>query len=413
MGTSSKSSGFNKAGPLDGVRVLDLSRLLPGPLVTQILGDFGADVIKVEDTRGGDGFRTAAPVVNGMSLRHVTLNRNKRCLSVDLKQPAGRDLFLRLACNADVILEQFRPGVMKRLGLDFDAVRAVNSRIVYCSLSGFGQDESPYQNLVAHDPNYLSLAGVLSLFGARGGPPALSGLQVADNTAALLTAVGILIALRRAESEGVGEYLDMALYDSMVGTAVTAAATWFGTGEAPSRGDERHTGRYPMADIYETADGGFVTLAAIEGHFWQNLCRALGHEEWIEHQYDEGEKAEEIRRELRAIFRTRTGDEWFAVLKKADVCIAPVLDIGTALESEQTRTRGLIVTHDHPTVGRTSVLATPIKLRDTPAEVRIPAGRLGEHSREILREIGLSDRDIAKLRADRTVVWPEDSKVTD
>lgn len=393
--------------PLDGIRVLDLSRLLPGPFATQILADFGADVIKIEDIRTGDGFRTAAPVVNGMSLRHVALNRNKRCLALNLKSAEGREVFLRMARDAHVVLEQFRPGVMKRLCLDYEAVQAVNPSIVYCSLSGFGQD-SPYRGLAAHDPNYLSLAGVLSLIGAREGPPALSGVQLADNTAALLTAVGILIALRRAEGSGVGEYLDMALFDSAVGTAVTAACTYFGTGQSPQRGDERHTGRYPMADIYETADGGYVTVAAIENHFWQNLCRALGHEEWIQLQYVEGEKAEEIRQELRTIFRSRTRDEWFEILKDADVCLAPVLDLGEALESEPARVRGIVISHDHPVVGSTQVMATPIKFRNVETDVRIPAGRLGEHTWELLRELGYAENEILSFGKEEIVTWPKD-----
>lgn len=392
--------------PLEGLQVLDLSRLLPGPFATQILADFGADVIKIEDTRSGDGFRAAEPRIEGMSTRHVTLNRNKRCLALNLKAPAGREIFLRLARDAHVLLEQFRPGVMARLGLDYEAVRAVNPQIVYCSLSGFGQS-APYRDLAAHDPNYLSLAGVLSLIGDRDGPPALSGLQIADITAALLTALGILIAVRRAEREGVGDYLDMALFDSVIGTAVTAAATYFGTGRAPRRGEERHSGKYPMADIYETAEGGYITLAAIEEHFWMNLCRALGHEEWIEHQYAEGEKAEEIRAEMRAIFRTRTRDEWFDLLKDKDVCVGPVLSLDEALTSEQVKSRGMVIPHDHPIVGRTSLLATPIKLRDGAARIRFPAGRLGEDTDAILAELGYDAEARARLRADGVVAGPD------
>ena len=392
--------------PLEGIRVLDLSRLLPGPFATQILADFGAEVIKIEDTRSGDGFRTAEPRINGMSTRHVTLNRNKRCLALNLKTPAGREIFLSLARDAQVLLEQFRPGIMARLGLDYDTVRAVNPRIVYCSLSGFGQS-APYRDLAAHDPNYLSLAGVLSLIGRRGGPPVLSGLQIADITAALLSALGILIAVRRAEREGVGDYLDMSLFDSVIGTAITAAATYFGTGKAPRRGEERHTGKYPMADIYETADGEYITIAAIEEHFWKNLCLALGHEEWIKHHYAEGEKAEEIRAEMRAIFRTRTRDEWFALLKDKDVCIGPVLGLEEALISEQTAARGMVIPHDHPVVGRTSLLATPIKFQDGAARIRLPAGRLGEDTDAILAELGYDAMARARLRAEGVIAGPE------
>ncbi len=397
----------NNAGlPLSGIRILDLSRLLPGPFGTQILADFGADVIKIEDTRTGDGFRSAAPVVNGMSIRHVNINRNKRCLSVNLKAPEGCDIFLRLAAQADVVVEQFRPGVMARLGLDYDVVRAVNPRIVYCSLSGFGQT-GPLRDMPAHDPNYLSLAGVQSLIGVRNGPPTLSSFQIADTNAGLLVALGVMIALRRAECEGVGDYLDLSLFDGVIGTAVTAASTFFGTGAAPKRGEERHSGKYPLADIYETSDGGFVTICAIEKHFWANLCHALGHDEWADRQYAEGEEAEAIRREMRRIFRTRTRDEWFAALKDVDVCIGPVLGLDEALTSEQASHRGVTISHDHPVVGQTSLLAPPIKLRKGAARIRFPAGRLGEHTREILGELGYSVEEIRKLGNDGIVVWPE------
>ncbi len=392
--------------PLEGIRILDLSRLLPGPFATQILADFGADVIKIEDPRSGDGFRTAEPCVCGTSTRHVTLNRNKRCLALNLKSPTGREIFLRLARDAQALLEQFRPGVMARLGLDYEAVRAVNPRIVYCSLSGFGQS-APYRDLAAHDPNYLALAGILSLIGRRDGPPALSGLQIADINAALLTALGILIAVRRVEREGAGDYLDLSLFDSVIGTAVTAAATYFGTGRAPRRGDERHTGKYPMADIYETADGGHVSLAAIEPHFWANLCRAFGHEEWIPHQYAEGAEADEIRAALRAIFRTRTRDEWFLLLKDKDVCIAPVLSLQEALESAQTKAREMVLQHTHPEIGAATVLANPIKLRDGAARIRFPAARLGEHSEEILAELGYDESARARLRAEGVIGGPD------
>jgi crotonobetainyl-CoA:carnitine CoA-transferase CaiB-like acyl-CoA transferase len=393
--------------PLEGIRVLDLGRLLPGPFATQILADFGADVIKIEDPRSGDGFRTAAPQINGVSARHVTLNRNKRCLALNLKAPAGRKIFLGLARNAHVILEQFRPGVMARLGLDYDVVRAVNPRIVYCSLSGFGQS-APYRDLAAHDPNYLALAGVLSLIGRQGGAPALSGLQIADINGALLAALGILIAVRRAERDGLGDYLDLALFDGVLGTAITAAATYFGTGAAPRRGEERHTGKYPMADIYETADGGHVTIAAIEPPFWANLCRALGHEEWIVHHYAEGEKAEEIRAAMRAIFRTKTRDEWFGLLKDRDVCIGPVLGLEEALTGEQTAARGLVIPHEHPVAGPVSLLATPITLRNGAARIRFPAGRLGEDTDAILAELGYDAAARAGLRAEGVTAGPDD-----
>jgi alpha-methylacyl-CoA racemase len=383
--------------PLEGIRVLDLSRLLPGPLATQILSDFGAEVIKVEDTRTGDGFRDSLPKQNGMAARFIALNRNKKSLALDLKSPEGKEIFLGLAKDAQVVLEQFRPGVMARLGLDFEAVGAVNPAIVYCSLSGFGQSDGPLRNLTAHDPNYLALSGVLSLLGRRDGPPVMSGLQIADIAAALNAVIAILIALRGTERSGRGEHVDLALYDSVLTTAITASSLYFTTGTAPSRGEDRHSGRYPMSDVYETRDGGHVTISAIEVHFWRNLCTALGREEWIPHQFDEGDKAMEIRAGLRAIFKTRTRDEWFEHLADKDVCIAPVLGIGEALESLQTRSRGLVLEHDHPDAGPTRMLASAFRLAGMNGAVRSGAPRLGQHSAEILKNLGYPAERVAEL----------------
>ena len=383
--------------PLEGVRILDLSRQLPGPLATQVLADFGADVIKIEDTRTGDNFRFAAPLQNGVATRHLTLNRNKRGLAINLKAPEGHGIFLKLAKQSDVVFEQFRPGVVKRLGIDYASIKAVNPKIVYCSLSGFGQS-GPYRDLAAHDPNYLSLSGVLSLIGRRGMEPAMSGPQLADITAAHMVTIGILIALRKAESSGIGDYIDISLFDSALSLAVTAMATYFGSGKAPGRGEERHNGKYPWADIYETADGKFITLCAIEEQFYKNLCLALGREDWVGLQYADDGKQEEIRAEFRKIFLTRTRDAWFELLKDQDVCIGPVLTIEEAVNSAQVQSRNNIVVHRHAIAGDTQHLATPIRMQQCAASIRRGAPGLGEHSAEILQSLGYSDAEVQRLR---------------
>ncbi len=384
--------------PLEGVIVLDLSRQLPGPVSTQILADFGADVIKIEDTGAGDNFRGVAPLRNGVSARHAQINRNKRGLAIDLKSKEGHEVFMKLCETAHVVFEQFRPGVVKRLGIHYEAVREVNPRIVYCARSGFGQN-GPLRDVVAHDPNYLSVAGVLGLLGRRGGPPAMSGPQISDLAAAHLATIGILLGLRRAEHTGEGEYIDISLFDSAMSMSVTAVATYLGGGKAPSRGEERHNGRYPWSDIYETSDGGYVTISAIEEHFFANLCNALERPEWLPDQYADDARQEEIRAGMAQIFRTRTRDEWFERLKDKDLCISPVLTVAEAVESDHAKARGSVVTHEHPVAGETRMLASPIHMRNAPASIRRAAPALGEHSAEILQSLGYDAAAIDQLVA--------------
>jgi alpha-methylacyl-CoA racemase len=392
--------------PLAGIRILDLTRQLPGPLATQTLADYGADVIKIEDTRGGDDFRSTQPSINGVAARHLQLNRNKRGLALDLKQPEGRKIFLELAAQSQVVFEQFRPGVVKRLGIDYEAVREVNPRIVYCSLSGFGQD-GPHRNMVAHDPNYLALSGVLGLVGRSGGEPVLSGPQLADITAAHLSTIGILMALRNAEVHGTGEYLDMSLFDAAFSLPVTALSTYLGGEAAPSRGQERHNGKYPWADIYRTSDGKFITIAAIEGPFYRNLCLALDRSEWLGDQYAAQERQQHIRAEMTRIFGEHTRDEWFARLKDKEVCISPVLSVEEAVESEQVKVRNSIIAHEHPVAGPTRLQASPIRMRSVPVTVRMGAPAQGEHSVAILEELGYSKEDIGRLRGAGVMLAPD------
>jgi len=391
--------------PLAGVRILDLSRQLPGPLATQILADYGADVIKIEDTKNGDDFRSTQPAVNGVAARHLQLNRNKRGLALNLKSPEGKKIFLKLAAQSQVVFEQFRPGVVKRLGIDYESIRSINPAIVYCSLSGFGQ-EGPHRDMVAHDPNYLALSGVLSLIGKSGGDPMLTGPQLADITAAHMATIGILLALRNAEASGVGDYLDISLFDAAFSLPVTALSTYLGGGTAPGRGEERHNGKYPWADIYRTSDGKFITLAAIEAHFYRNLCNALDRSEWLGDQYAGPARQQEIRAEMTRMFAGRTRDEWFERLKDKEVCISPVLTVEEAAQSEQVRARGSIIAHEHPVAGPTRLQATPIRMQSVTPSVRMGAPGQGEHSAPILESLGYSPADVARLRDAGVILAP-------
>ncbi|MFN2581930.1 MAG: CaiB/BaiF CoA transferase family protein, partial [Candidatus Dormibacteria bacterium] len=284
---------------LDDVRILDLSRLLPGPFCSLILADLGADVIKVEDTSAGDYLRWMPPLAGEYSAMFHALNRNKRSVSLDLKRPEGRDAFLQVAESADVVLESFRPGVMERLGLGYDTLHARNPRLILCSISGYGQD-GPYRERAGHDLNYASLAGVLSIDGVEDGLPAMPPLQVADlGGGALHAAVAILAALHQRARTGEGQWCDIAMLDGLISWMAPHAATYFATGDVPAPHSLILNGRHPCYRMYRCADGA-VSVAALEQKFWDALVRALGLAHLVDDAFADGERAQEVVRELQA-----------------------------------------------------------------------------------------------------------------
>jgi crotonobetainyl-CoA:carnitine CoA-transferase CaiB-like acyl-CoA transferase len=378
------------AGPLGRLRVLDLSRQLPGPFCSTLLADFGADVLTIAAPT--DPFATGIPF----------LARNKRSMTLNLKADAGRAVFLRLADGADVVLEGFRPGVMDRLGIGWETLRARNPRLVYCAISGFGQD-GPYRDRVGHDVNYLGYAGVLEHVGTAGGPPVIPGVQIADiGGGALMAAVGILVAVLAREQTGRGQLVDVAMLDGAVAWNVYHTLLWMLAGRLPERGRTQLTGHHPCYAVYETKDGRFVTVGAYEGHFWAALCRAIGREDFIPHQWDEGEQRDEMFRVFRAAFTERTRDEWVAALAERDICFGPVNTVEEALADPQVGHRGMAVTIDTP-LGPLLMPGPPIKLSDTPAAIRTPPPAFGEHTDAVLGALGFDAAAIAKLRADGVV----------
>jgi crotonobetainyl-CoA:carnitine CoA-transferase CaiB-like acyl-CoA transferase len=372
---------------LNGYRVLDLSRLLPGPYCSMMLADLGADVIKIEEIKG-DPTRMSPPRAGGKSYSFEQVNRNKRSIALNLKSPEGRDIFLRLAARADVILEQFRPGVVARLGIDYEKVSATSPQVVYCSLTGFGQN-GPHRDRSGHDLNYLALSGVLGLTTDMNGMPVIPGVQVADLAGGMIAAFGILAALLARQSTGRGQYVDVGMYDVMMSMLPVPAAHQFGGIEIGVGGKYVLSGAYPFYNVYETADGQFMTLGALEPKFWAGFCHRIGRQDLIPRQFEEGANREALFAEMRRIFKSHTRAEWIEMMRDADACCEPVLSLDEAFSHPQARARAMVQTG----AGADSIfnqLGFAAKLSETPARLSVPAPALGQNTDEILSELGLS-----------------------
>lgn len=379
------------------MRVLDLTRLLPGAMATLHLADMGADVIKIEDTDAGDYARKMGRVRDGMSDFFRLLNRNKRAVRLDLKQARGREAFLRLAQRADVVVEGFRPGVMAKLGVGYDAVSAVNARIVYCSISGYGQD-GPYAQRAGHDINYTGYAGVGDQIGTADGP-AVPNFQIADLLGgALVPVMGILAALIDARSSGRGRYVDVAMTDAVLAHAIFPLLGFLEDGKAPRRGTGMLDGGLPCYNIYRTKDDRFMAVGALERKFWLTLCDMLGCPELKEKHIVYGGEAEPVKQGLAKIFASRTQREWSDVFARADCCVSPILDIEQALSNEQLRARKMVVDGSG-----FAQFALPLKFSEFEFAIERPAPREGEHTEEILREAGYRDAEIRALRNDGVI----------
>ena len=387
--------------PLEGVTVLDLSRLLPGPFCSLLLADFGADVIKVEDTGMGDYIRWSPPYYDGpvdsaKGARFLALNRGKRSIRINLKSEPGKEVLLRLVRDADVLLESFRPGVLDRLGVGYERLRSENPGLVYCAITGYGLD-GPNRDRSGHDMNYLGLNGLLGLTGERDGPPVQAAGQIADiGGGALTAALGILIALRERDRSGEGQLVDCSMFDGSLAWLAMVAADAFATGHASRRGELGLAGHYICYRPYECSDG-WVTLGALEPKFWQAWCEGVGRPGLVAHQLDA--PGTDAHRTVSEIFRQRTREQWRAFASEHDCCLEPVLDFDEVLDSELVRARDMIVTLDQPGSEQPiRQLGAPIKLGRTPADPgRTPGPALGEHTEEVLAQAGFGEQEIAAL----------------
>jgi len=382
-----------RAKPLSGVRVLDLTRLLPGSVATLHLADMGADVVKIEDTQAGDYSRRLGRVREGMSDFFRMVNRNKRALRLDLKKPQGLEVLLRLAGGAEVLVESFRPGVMAKLGAGYQAVAAVNPRIVYCSITGYGQD-GPYAQRAGHDINYIGTAGVADRIGTAEAP-VVPNFQIADLLGGALTPVmGILAALIDARSSGRGRHVDVAMTDAVFAHAIFPVLESSGPGKTPPRGSSRLDGGLPCYNVYRARDGRYMAVGALERKFWEALCDTLGCPDLKDKHLVYGDEAKQVKERLSAIFATRNHSEWTQLLAGADCCVNPILTIDEAEANEQLRARGMCFVES----GLTQ-LAPPLKFSEFEFAIERPAPEPGQHSGEVLREAGYAEAEIESLRS--------------
>lgn len=374
---------------LQGIRVLDLSRLLPGPYCTMLLADLGAEVIKIETPGLGDYLRIIPPLmrdpISGEDVNPTfwLINRNKQSVALNFRHPRGREVLMRLVQTADVFIESFRPGAASRWNIGYEDVSALNPRLVYCSLSGYGQS-GPYRERAGHDLNYLALSGLLAVNGTADGPPIPPGVQIADLSSAMLAAIAILAALVARTSSGRGQYLDVSLLDGALSWAGTMIGGAHAAGAPVARGRMQLNGGMACYNVYETRDAKYLAIAAIEPHLWAAFCKAVGREDLIA-------RAQEFEAvpEVAAIIRTRTLDEWLTLAQTLDACIEPVREFAETLDDPHIRARGLV--NEIGGIKHIGSVFTFAHVSPTPAP------RQGQHTRAVLQQIGMSDAEIVEL----------------
>jgi crotonobetainyl-CoA:carnitine CoA-transferase CaiB-like acyl-CoA transferase len=377
---------------------------LPGPFCSLILADLGAEVIKVEEPGFGDYIRWVPPLIHGKSYRYLVLNRNKKSLTLDLKSEEGRQIFLKLVSKSDVVLESFRPGVTKRLKISYEHLKPTNPKLIYCAISGFGQD-GPYSNLSGHDIDYIGYGGILGITGEKGKPPTIPGVQIADiGGGGMLAATSILAALMARTKTGKGQFVDVSMLDGVVSWLSIHAAQYFGEGKSPERGQMMLSGGLASYNVYETSDGKYLTLGILEEWFWKNLCTALGRDDLCKINFMNPSEQTNLISFLKETFKKKPLSEWIVTLEAADVPCGPVNSIEDVFRDKQVLHRKMLLEIDDPVIGKIKQIGTPIRLSETPVIYRTPPPELGQHTEELLSKlVGLSKEQIMALKKSRIV----------
>lgn len=388
-------------GPLKGFRIIDLSRYGTGRYCTMLLADFGAEVITIETPRVEASLPSL--LTDDTSSRYLAFNRNKRSMAINLRKDEGREIFYKVIKTADVLVEGYRPGVTKKMRIDFETLKKINPRLIYCSISGFGQD-GPYSNRSGHDLNYVGISGILSLTGPEEGPPSFIGTQEADLVGGFCQAtIAVLMALLEREKSGEGQYIDLAMLDGLIHALWLQGTNYLMTGRIPQKGETILTGLSAGYNIYQTLDGKYLTLGCYEPWFWERLCRIVGREDFIEHQNAKGEKRKEIFSFFKEIIKTKTRDEWLKIFKETDIPCGPVNDLSETFSDPQVNHRRIMVEVNHPRLGKIKQIGIPIKLSRTGGKIQNPPPQYGEHTIEILKGMGYTEEAIQDLRGNKII----------
>ena len=394
------------AGPLDGIKVLDLTRVLAGPYATMLLGDLGAEVIKIEQPGTGDESRNFGPFKNGFSLYFMSVNRGKRSITLNLKTERGQAIFKQLLAHTDIVVENFRPGTMKKLGLDYDTLKTEHPSLIYAACSGFGQT-GPYAQQGAYDMIIQGMGGIISITGEPEGPPVRVGTSISDITAALFTTIGVLSALHHRNQTGKGQFVDVAMLDSLIAVLENAVVRYFATGEAPKPLGARHPAITPF-EAFASADG-HVIIALGNDTLWAKFCEHVNRQDLISDAHfrtnaDRTENHAELFLILSDIMSQRTTDDWIDTLGKIGVPCGPINAMDKVVSHPQVQAREMITQVAHHITGAVEVPGVPIKLSETPGNVDAPAPSLGEHTTEILRDIlKMSPDEVANLKQDGVI----------
>ncbi|MEN0664157.1 CaiB/BaiF CoA transferase family protein [Caldifermentibacillus hisashii] len=371
--------------PLQSIRVLDLSRLLPGPFCTMLLADFGAEVIKIEAPDLGDYARQYEPKIDENSVMFHSLNRNKKSVTLDLKTDEGKDQFFQMVGKADVVVESFRPGVMKRLGLDFPVLEKINPRLIYCAISGYGQT-GPYAEMPGHDINYISYAGLLELMGEKDGKPIVPAVQVADLAGGAYPAVtGILLALLEREKSGKGQFIDISMMDGVISLLQSTLPNYLMKNIPSKRGEQMLSGGLACYEVYQTKDGRWLAVGALEMKFWRVFCQKIGKPEWIALLNEQDEVQYKLKHDIQNVIYTKTLEEWMDIFDDAEACVSPVLNFAELVNHPQVQARKMFEAIEQDGIP-VKHIGIPIKLSRTPGKIRAAAPKLGEHTEYYLNQ---------------------------